>query len=194
MDELAIFVNEMRGKNTLKDIARTEQNLLYKCIRCKHCMSSSEYGPELEKFLKMHFQIDRAINNTSGDGHFQQKNIEIKVSLGDKEGTFSFVQIRPDHQVDFYLFLAYNLFEGNIGKIHLLLVPSDKIYELLPQYATYAHGTVDVLGQINAQNIFGRNCEYALRPNPNKNCNCKQRQLWDELLKYEINWTQSLNL
>ena len=192
MEELELFVQEMRGKNILKDQAKSEQNLLHKCIRCKHCMSSSEYGPELEKFLKVHFQINRPLNSTSGDGHIQQKNIEIKVSLGDKEGNLSFVQIRPDHQVDHYLLLAYNLQSGTIGSVHLLLVPAEKIYELLPQYATYAHGTVDVLGQITADNIYGRNCEYAIRPNPNKGESCKSRQLWDILQKYEIQWENKI--
>lgn len=183
---LKSYVQSMRNKNINKQKCKNEQDLLNKCILCKQFLSSNEYGPELENYLKKRLNINKAIDAISGDGCKNNKNIEIKVSLGDNQGKLNYVQIRPDHTVDFYLFLAYNLLEGELGNVHLMLVPSNKVYELIPEYGGYAHGTVDVLGEINSQNIFGRNCEYALRPNPNKNDGTKPKKLWEELYKYKV--------
>lgn len=183
---LKTFVQNMRNKNANKQRCINEQNLLNKCILCKQFLSSNEYGPELENYLKKQLNINKAIDSVSGDGCKNNKNIEIKVSLGDNQGKLNYVQIRPDHNVDFYLFLAYNLLEDELGNVYLMLVPSAKVYDLLPIYGGYAHGTVEVLGEITSNNIFGRNCEYALRPNPNKNNDTKPKKLWDELIKYKV--------
>ena len=67
-------------------------------------MSSIEYGPLLEHDIKNIFDIKPRINTNSGDGVINNKNIEIKVTLGDKKGGFNFVQIRPNHDIHYYLF------------------------------------------------------------------------------------------
>jgi len=176
------MVKEMRiskaeGK---KKKCQQEKRLLEKCILCKYYLSSQQWGPLLERFIKDKFSIRRAANITSGDGLSPNGfNIEIKVSLGNNVGKLNFVQIRPDHNINFYLFLVYNIFEGEKGSIHWLLCPSIQLYELLYTYGSYAHGTVSKLGKINHENIFGRSCEYALRPNLKGKESSKGKILWN---------------
>ena len=105
------------------------------------------------------------------------------MSLGDKKGQLNFVQLRPDHKIDYYIFLCYDLFYGKIGKIYWFFLKSDDLYELIPKYGGYSHGTISVLGKINCDNIHGRHCEYSLRPNPTKRKACKSRKLWDLLVE-----------
>ena len=49
-----------------------------------------------------------------------------------KNSKLNFVQIRPDHNVDYYIFIAYNMYENeNIGKGHIFKIPSNNLYELI---------------------------------------------------------------
>lgn len=185
-NNLQNYVANMRNKNINKLTCKNEENLLHKCILCKNFLSSNEYGPELEKYIKEKLNIKKAINAISGDGTKNNKNIEIKVSLSNNEGQLNFLQIRPDHHIDYYMFLAYNLLEEELGKVYLFLIPAKDIYAILPEFGGYSHGTTEVLGKITNENIFGRNCEYSLRPNPNKNDNSRPKKLWNFLLQYSV--------
>lgn len=130
-------------------------------------------------YIKNLFSLKKPLNNTSGDGRsLNNKNIEIKVSLGNTKGQFNFVQIRPDHEIDYYIFMCYNVHDGDIGKIYWFLCPSYKIYKLIPKYGGYAHGTIKKNGIITLDNMFGHNYEYALRPTSMHNT-----RLWDKLIK-----------
>jgi hypothetical protein len=159
-----------------------EQNIVRKCLLCKYYLSSNEWSVLLEKHIKELFKISKSVNNTSGDGcSMNNLNIEIKVSLGTKDGTMNFVQLRPDHDINYYLLLAYDVSVENYGKVYWFLCKPDDLYELLPTYGGYAHGSIERLGKITKDNIKGRNCEYALRPNPYKNG--KPKQLWDLMIE-----------
>ena len=174
------IVAYMRLASKWKSICEAEKNTLQKCILCKHQLSSQQWGPLLESFIKEKFNIGPAVDSVSGDGCSPKGlNIEIKVSLGDKGGQLNFVQLRPDHTIDYYLFLGYNLFEGELGQTHWLLCPSKELYTLLPTYGGYAHGTISKLGDITMENIYGRGCEYALRPNPVLDDTRKGKKLWN---------------
>lgn len=173
------IVAHMRLANKWKGICEAEKNILQKCILCKHQLSSQQWGPLLESFIKEKFNIGPAVDSISGDGCSPKGlNIEIKVSLGDKGGQLNFVQLRPDHTIDYYLFLGYNLFEGGLGQTHWFLCPPKELYTLLPTYGGYAHGTISKLGGITMENIYGRGCEYALRPNPVLEDTRKGKKLW----------------
>jgi hypothetical protein len=185
------MVSTMREQSTHKKTCLDEKDLLRKCILCKKFMSSQEWGPVMESFLKTSLQIDPKINEISGDGHKNGNNIEIKVSLGSKSGQLNLVQIRPDHTIDYYLFVGYNLYEGDIGKAYVMKIPAADLYALLPIYGGYAHGTIKELGKITSTNIKGRNCEYALRPNPTLNDRCAGKRLWIEMLKYRVEFEES---
>lgn len=186
------LVNEMRAPNTHKDECIQEQDILKKSILCKKYLSPPEWGPIMEKHLKTKFGVKKAASSTEGDGFtINGKRVEIKVSLGSTKGQFSFVQIRPDHKLDYYLFMCYNLYEGELGKVYFFLCKPEDIYSLLPQYGGYAHGTVKELGIISADNLKGRNTEYCLRPTPitskRKNAKSKENVLWKLLIeKYSV--------
>ena len=66
-------------------------------------------------------------------------------------------------------------------------IPSNNLYELIVNYGGYAHGTCDKLENITIDNIKGRNCEYALRCDPNAKKG-KNLELWNEFIKYEVEY------
>jgi hypothetical protein len=174
------MVELMRNSTSNIQKCRDEKDTLKKCILCKNYLSSNQWSLLLEDHIKSKFNIGKCLNNTSGDGCSERnKNIEIKVSLGAINGQFHFVQLRPEHKIDYYLLLAYNLYENEIGKLYWFLCEASELYDLLPEYGGYAHGTIGKLGKITCDNIYDRNCEYALRPNPLQNDNNKPKILWN---------------
>jgi hypothetical protein len=171
-------------KSKILSQCRKENNTLYKCILCKHHLSSNQWSIILQEHLKNKFNIGHPIDNVSGDGLTQnKKNVEIKVSLGDVNGQFHFVQLRPDHKVDSYLFMVYNLNEHDIGKLYYFVCNADEVKQLIVNYGDYAHGTKTALGPICHQNLHGRNSEYSLRPHPLASQKNKQRKLWNLLVE-----------
>lgn len=189
MDPLASLVSSMRQGTNFYEQCQKETDTLTKCILCKRYLSSNQWSIMLETHIKTKFNIGRPINNVSGDGcsNCKKLNIEIKVSLGAANGQMHFVQIRPDHKVDFYILLAYNVFEDTLGKVHWFLCKTEDLYQLIPEYGGYAHGTIEKLGKITLDNIHGRNCEYALRPNPQAKQGTKPRKLWEIMQsKFEV--------
>jgi hypothetical protein len=160
---------------------------------CKKFISSNEYGPLFEKFIKDKLKISKAVDKSSGDGCKNDRNIEIKVSLGDKHGQLNMVQIRPSHNIHYYLFMGYNLLDGELGKVHTLLIPSKKLYALLPKYGSYAHGTIKSNGKITKKSLKNKNnYEYALRPNPIKDNRYKSKKLWKTLLNYSVEFEEKM--
>ena len=188
MTELVALMRNTNGYSLT--LFKKQKTLLNKCIVCKQYMSSQKWSVILEEYVKQTLSIKSKKNNTSGDGYKNNINIEIKVSLGSKTGVLNYVQIRPDHDIHLYLLIGYDLFANILGKVHVIAIPSNKLYELIPTYGSYAHGTIKKLGRITRQNIKGRNCEYALRPNPQKRKeNDKHYDLWTKLLECEIDFS-----
>ena len=193
MDFLSIVESmrsKIKAKNMLEQQLKQTNTLTEKFILLRHAVNPQSTIPEA--MIMKDLGIGTPINNTSGDGHKNGANYELKFSLHTKNGGFNFVQIRPDHTVDYYLMGGYNLFEGDIGRAYICKVPAEVVYELLPKYGGYAHGTVGKLGKITCENIKGRNCEYALRPNPNAKKNTKAKKLWDIIMKYEIDYSPNM--
>jgi hypothetical protein len=196
LDEVTInfeqLVFEMKdNKEHFKQLCKDETDILKKCILCKRYLNSQVSSPILETYIKNKFKINRAIDSTSGDGlSLNKKNIEIKVSLGSNDGQMNFVQIRPHHKIDYYLFLCYNMHEETIGKIYWFLIPSDDLYELLPEYGGYAHNSVEENGKITLEKIYDKNqYEYCLRPNPVKKDTQKCKKLWNIFIN-KYNFTE----
>ena len=189
-DELIKIVSEMRIKDKkdklyiLKKI-NSQNTLTGKCIIARNYLSPQ--STDLENLIKLDLKIGCPINKTSGDGHKNGKNYEIKTSIHATESKINFVQIRPDHNVDDYIFVTYNMYENDIGKAYIFKIPSNIVYNLIVLYGGYAHGTCSVLGKITIENIKGRNCEYALRCNPNSK-NGKSFVLWNKFKKYEVEY------
>ena len=185
------IVKNMRNITNYVDICKKEKDILKQCVLCKYYLSSNQWSMVLESSIKQRFNILQAKDNMSGDGLINNKTVEIKVSLGGSNGQFNFVQLRPSHTIDYYLFLVYDVYSShsNLGQIHWFLSKPNDLYKLLPEYGGYAHGTVSNNGKITEENIFKKGnekLEYSLRPNNLKNG--KSKELWDILIdKFSIN-------
>ena len=178
------IIKELRKNTNKVKICKDEMDIVRKCLLCRFYLSSMQWGPLLEKYIKDRFKIGKPLNSTSGDGCSpRKKNIEIKVSLGTSQGTFNFVQIRPDHNIHYYLFLAYDVYFGKEGKIYWFLCNAQALYKLIPQFGGYAHGTVAKFGKITLRNMKGRNMEYALRPSPSSRHGSNPYKLWQIMIK-----------
>jgi hypothetical protein len=167
------IINQLRVPFNI-NLIKKEEDLLKKVILCKYYLTAPSFGPLLEAYIKTKYKIKSAVDCVSGDGCKDGKNIEIKVSLGDKQGQLNYVQIRPDHNIDYYILLAYNMYEKTTDS------------ELIPTYGGYAHGTILKHGKITKETMYGRNLEFALRPNPNQSTRTKSHRLWLELKKFII--------
>ena len=95
----------------------------------------------------------------------------------------------PDHNVDYYIFVAYNMYDtdSEIGKAYIFKVPSEVVYNLIVLYGGYAHGTVKKnLEPLHMKNVKGRGAEYALRCNPNVKSG---GPLWEAIMEYRVDYS-----
>jgi hypothetical protein len=184
-DDFIKIVESMKQPETRVSEIILKKNTLHKCVLCKKYLSSQKWSIVMENHIKNLFGITQKKNNMSGDGVSNDKNVEIKVSLGDSNGGINFVQIRPGHDIDYYIFLIYDINIGKYGSLFWICLSSDELYSLLPEYGCYAHGTVRQHGKITLDNIYNKNnnLEYAIRCNSKKN-KTKKYKTWKCLTKY----------
>lgn len=160
-----------------------------KCVLARKYLTPQ--STTMETIIKKDLKMGPKKNQTSGDATKSEYNYEIKYSGHANKSKWNFVQIRPDHDVQLYLLLGYNMDDESnkdIGKGYVFKVPAKNMYKLVIDYGGYAHGTIDKLGKITKDNIKGRNCEYALRCNPNSKKG-KNKEIFNELIKYEVNYS-----
>lgn len=170
-------------------VADESTNLLEKCVIWREFTVPSG-AVVVEQYIKKNLKIGKKENEVSGDGRKGDTNYEIKVSIHSKDGCVNIVQIRPHHDIDYYIVVTLNLFE-NGGTAHCLKIPAKDMYELLPKYSGYAHGTIGKHGKITAENIEKNKksqCEYALRPKPNSPKGTNGYKMWAEMSKYQVNY------
>ena len=185
VEEMKLKESKIQKKEIINKILN-EPSLTGKCIMARALLTPQ--STDMESICKKELNIENSLNETSGDGSKNGVNYEIKVSLHAKQSKMNFVQIRPDHKIDYYILIAYNMYENDtIGKAHIFKIPSKNLYQLVVKYGGYAHGTCNELGKITHENMIGRGCEYALRCNPNSKSG-KSFELWSELLKYEVSY------
>ena len=187
---LQSLVDEMRAPiKTIQEIMdeiNTQPTLTGKCILARKYLTPQSI--HTERMCREDLGIGPPLNETSGDGRKNGINYEIKISIHAKNSKINFVQIRVDHDVRFYIFIVYNMYENvNLGKAHIFKVPSNAVYNMVVKYGGYAHGTIEVNGPITMDNLYGSNFEYALRANPNALAG-PSAQLWNELLQYEVEY------
>ena len=182
--DIVKVVQSMRSKLDWKSICEQETDLHRKVVLCKRYLSSNVWSILLEKHIKKTFNIVQKSGTTHGDGISPKKfNIEIKISLGSSTGNFNFVQLRPNHKIHYYLFLCYDLYFGDIGKIYWFLCKPEELYALIPDFGSYSHGSIQQLGKITMTSIKLRNNnEYSLRPNPGIGSS-KSNILWSKMLE-----------
>jgi hypothetical protein len=144
-------------------------------------LTSQSYGDIIESQIKKILNISPQRDEISGDGVFNNKTIEIKVSIEGTKSNFNFVQLRPSHNVDYYLLLTYSYTEDDL---FFFLIPHEDMITLIGKYAGYAHGTIKKQGEINRENVIknlDKDYEYAIRPDY-----LKEEGSWKELKAYII--------
>jgi hypothetical protein len=170
--------NEILKEKTLKDVH----------IYCKkNKLSGQITGPLIEHYIIVKYNLKKNSSSLcNGDCMKDDKNYEIKVSLGGEKThkDFNYVQIRLNHNIDYYLLTAYYISHDNIddlGELYTFLLDKKELTDLLIKYGTYAHGTKNELGNITEDDLkkTDNNKEYALRPKYDGEC-------WKELLEYDI--------
>jgi len=103
--------------------------------KVKLCIPSQSYGTRLEKFIIDIFGYTK-VKNKIKRGDCKDKNndhYEIKVSYLSKKDAFSIVQIRKQHNIQFYLlvFIEAELYKSyDDVKIRYFKVPSDILYAM----------------------------------------------------------------
>jgi hypothetical protein len=169
---------EILNEKTLKDVH----------IYCKkNKLSGQISGPLIENYIIKKYGMKKNKSSLcNGDGRCSETNYEIKISLGGNKTnkSFNYVQIRLNHDIDYYIFTAYYLSEGNLiefGELFTFLLNKDDMKKMISKYGMYAHGTKKEYGEIKMEDLEGKNNmkEYALRPKYDDEC-------WNELLKYKF--------
>lgn len=152
-------------------------------------LSGQQYGPLLENFIRLKFNyIKNKSKDCIGDCSKDGKNSEVKVSLGGVTHTrFNFVQIRPSHDCDTYIFTAYHLSSENVeneGELYIFKIPKIELKKIVLSYGGYAHGTIKEHGVITLDSMNDETSikEYAIRPYVNDDC-------WKALMVFRVSET-----
>jgi hypothetical protein len=155
-------------------------------IYCKvHGLSGQVSGPLIENYIKVKYEMKK--NNASdctGDLNFNEQNLEIKVSNGGKcHNKFNYVQLRMNHTCA-YILTAYYIDNTNVdhcGDLFIFKLTKNDLKQLIAKYGSYAHGTIQKLGVISAQDLedHTNDKEYAIRPKYGDNC-------WNELMNFRV--------
>jgi len=164
------------------------QNLKNAHIYCKiNYLSGQITGPLIENYILYKYNMKK-INPSlcKGDCFHKDKNIEIKVSNGGKDNDkFNYVQLRMNHNIDFYILTAYYLNSNNLynnGELFIFKLSKEKIKYIIYNYGSYAHGTIRKLGKISYEDLsdINNSKEYAIRTKYGDKC-------WKDLLQFRIN-------
>lgn len=197
-EDLITIFNEMKIKDEAKNLSeilsyiKNAKSLTEKCLLLRKYFSPQ--STHIEHVIKKDLLLENAKDNVSGDAIKNNIKYEIKSSIHAKKSKVNFVQIRPDHDIDYYIFVLYNLHDSNnssIGNAYIFKIPSEVVYDMVVKHGGYAHGILNKLNNITKENLKGRNCEYALRFTLNvKNKKSKSYLLWDEFQKYKVEYSE----
>lgn len=193
LKDLSVMVAEMRLKDKNKfdkliiNRIKKSSSLLEKCILIRNYIKPQSII--IEQIIKNDLLIGEPIDSISGDGCKNGIRYEIKYSGHAKYSKLNFVQIRPQHNIDYYIFIAYLLYSdtSDIGEAYIFKIPAKNIYKLIVEYGNYAHGTKLVQKNITLENLQKNNYEYALRCNPFASTG-KSVALWNEFLKFRVEY------
>jgi len=184
-DKLRLFLLETNTKSSRKEaksLIMNEEGFCEASLIALSRLPPQSYGPNLESWVKEFLGLENKIDNLSGDSSKGEETHEIKVSIENgSAGQFNFVQIRPHHKITHYIFVTYSVTKD---EEFWLKVPSQELYELLPEFGGYAHGTVAAQGPITPASIVANKFEYALRPSMFTGPKSKTGRLWNILLNY----------
>ena len=179
-------VSSIKHKDEIMKLSTLKEAHMY-CVL--YNLSGQQYGPLLENFIRLKFNyIKNKSKDCIGDCSKDGKNSEVKVSLGGVTHTkFNFVQIRPSHDCDTYIFTAYHLSSENVeteGELYIFKIPKIELKTIVLSYGGYAHGTIKEHGVITLDSMNDETSikEYAIRPSVNDDC-------WKELMVFRVSET-----
>lgn len=161
-----------------------EETLKDAHIYCKiNNLSGQISGVILESYIINKYKMIKSKSSECiGDCSKNNKTIEIKVSLGGKtHNNFNYVQLRPNHKIDYYILTAYIINNSNIndlGDLYIFQINKESMLILIKKYGAYAHGTIAKLGKIDIIDEKSDK-EYCIRPKYQSKC-------WKELLRFRV--------
>jgi hypothetical protein len=162
-------------KTQLKNAIIHELNSRNAFIVAKSQLSPQQYGAALESHIKAKFGWKPPIDNKSGDATTESgAKIEIKVSVEDAKGGFNYVQVRPNHTVDYYLLASYSI---TTDELIFLLCPKEEFLDVVVDHGQLAHGTKDADFEYK---------EFAYRPKMLGKIGSKGRSLWDAIAIWRV--------
>lgn len=179
---LYFLTNKDKNHDKIIHEQRTIKDVFIYCI--VNSISSQKYGILLEKYIMKKYLFEKN-NSKDCNGDFSKKNetYELKVSIAQKASNF--VQIRLNHNCNYYLLITYYLSSENIdnfGDLYIFKIKKEDIQNILIKYSTYAHGSKK---NIKSNTLLHLNAEFALRPKINS-------ELWNVLLTYRIHENELL--
>ena len=163
-----------------------QQSLKDAHIYCKlNSLSGPLTGPLIEMYIREKYNMKKNdATSCTGDAFHNQKNLEIKVSIGGLvNNKFNYVQIRMNHDCE-YLFTAYYVDYCNVeelGELFVFKMKKEDVQDVILHHGGYAHGTIKKLGPITSQDLEDKTNkkEYCLRPKYGDKC-------WNSLIPFRI--------
>lgn len=190
------IVKELKDKKYLEDkknaIKQAQESdiLLEKCVLMR--VYTSPQSTDAEKIIKNDLEIKDPLDNISGDGIKNDVKYEIKVSVHDEKCKVNIRQIRPHHNIDYYIIVSLNLFKGDNGEANVFKIPAKTIYQLVAEYGGYTHGTISKNGSVTKESLEdgSKLHEYSLTADPNASEETKSKKLWNRFLEYKVEYTK----
>ena len=149
-------------------------------------LSAQQYGPLIEKYIRIKNNfIKNTASECNGDCSKDDKNAEVKVSLGGAKHTkFNWVQLRVSHDIQYYILTAYHLTSKNVetgGELYVFSVPKEHMLPLISSHGGYAHGTNKEHGPITIADLKDEKNkkEYAVRASYGDKC-------WLDIMKFRV--------
>jgi len=155
----------------------------------KKYLSSQSYGGVLETFYKRFFNLTKISESQDGDLLASSLgNLEVKVSIefpSKQDISFCMMQLRPAHNVDYYLGAFYSYTQGDIKYI---LVPSNEMKSIILEYcSSFSHGTKKGKGAITEELITNdteAEFQFTFSITPS---NKKSYKIWSKLQRFLVN-------
>lgn len=116
-------------------------------IFCKiNQLNGQTFGYLIEHYIIDKFLMEKINSSLQlGDAKKHDLYYEIKTSLGGKfHNKFNYVQLRLNHKIDYYIFLAYYLDKNNVntcGELFIFKLNKIQLESIISKYGTLAHGT-----------------------------------------------------
>lgn len=148
-------------------------------IFCKiNKLNGQTFGCLIEYYIIFKFSMEKVKASLQlGDAKKDDLYYEIKTSLGGKfHNKFNYVQLRLNHSIDYYIFLAYYIDKNNVnscGELFIFKLNKQELENIISKYGQLAHGTKK---ENKNENLYK---EFAIRLTYNS-------KLWNILLKYRI--------